>query len=189
MIILASSSPIRQHLLKKLMLPFETQAPNIDETHAPNETPQALVLRLAQQKAEAVAKQIDGLIIASDQVATLAKKILTKPQTHDNAVLQLQDCSNREVCFYTSLVLLDTRQHKIQTHLDTSTVFFRQLLDEQIHQYLHKDQPYQCAGSFKYEGLGIALFKKIQTQDSNALMGLPLIALVDMLTIAGVKIV
>ena len=193
-LILASSSPFRKELLTKLGLDFSTHAPDIDESRKDSETPEQLVYRLAEEKAAEVAKTQSGLIIASDQVATLGSgtqvddKILTKPHTHENAIKQLQQSSGNTVTFVTSLTLLNTNTGNIQTVIETFKVVFRTLSDEQIDNYLKKEQPYNCAGSFKSEALGISLFERLEGNDPNTLIGLPLIQLIKMLEHEGVDI-
>jgi MAF protein len=193
-LILASSSPFRKELLTKLGLDFSTHAPDIDESRKDGETPEQLVYRLAEEKAAEVAKTQSGLIIASDQVATLGSgtqvddKILTKPHTHENAIEQLQQSSGNTVTFVTSLTLLNTNTGNIQTVIENFKVIFRVLSDEQIDNYLKKEQPYNCAGSFKSEALGISLFERLEGNDPNTLIGLPLIQLIKMLEHEGVDI-
>lgn len=187
-IILGSSSIYRAELLKKLGLKFESFSPDIDETRLEGETPKALVYRLAEQKAYEVAKHKQGLIITSDQVAVLGDEILGKPHTHDNAVKQLNNCSGKKVSFLTSLSVLNTQSQQITTIIDIFSVYFKKLSQTQINNYLNKEQPYQCAGSFKSEGLGIALFEKLEGQDPNSLIGLPLIQLITLLEKHGVVI-
>jgi MAF protein len=193
-LILASSSPFRKELLTKLGLDFSTHAPDIDESRKDGETPEQLVYRLAEEKAAEVAKTQSGLIIASDQVATLGSgtqvddKILTKPHTHENAIEQLQQSSGNTVTFVTSLTLLNTNTGNIQTVIENFKVIFRVLSDEQIDNYLKKEQPYNCAGSFKSEALGIILFERLEGNDPNTLIGLPLIQLIKMLEHEGVDI-
>ncbi len=194
-LILASSSPYRRQLLEKLGLPFNSISADIDESPLPDEQPADLVTRLAQEKAATVAAlpstPTGSLIIASDQVATLGECILTKPHTHTRAIEQLTQSSGQVVHFNTSLCLLDTQQGALQPQqllADTFSVHFRTLTHKQIEAYLNKEQPYDCAGSFKSEGLGIALFKKLQGDDPNSLVGLPLIKLVEFLSNAGVEI-
>ena len=193
-LILASSSPFRKELLTKLGLDFSTHAPDIDESRKDGETPEQLVYRLAEEKAAEVAKTQSGLIIASDQVATLGSgtqvddKILTKPHTHENAIKQLQQSSGNTVTFVTSLTLLNTNTGNIQTVIENFKVIFRVLSDEQIDNYLKKEQPYNCAGSFKSEALGISLFERLEGNDPNTLIGLPLIQLIKMLEHEGVDI-
>ena len=193
-LILASSSPFRKELLTKLGLDFSTHAPDIDESRKDGETPEQLVYRLAEEKAAEVAKTQSGLIIASDQVATLGSgtqvddKILTKPHTHENAIKQLQQSSGNTVTFVTSLTLLNTSTGNIQTVIENFKVIFRVLSAEQIDNYLKKEQPYNCAGSFKSEALGISLFERLEGNDPNTLIGLPLIQLIKMLEHEGVDI-
>ena len=193
-LILASSSPFRKELLTKLGLDFSTHAPDIDESRKDGETPEQLVYRLAVEKAAEVAKTQSGLIIASDQVATLGSgtqvddKILTKPHTHENAIEQLQQSSGNTVTFVTSLTLLNTNTGNIQTVIENFKVIFRVLSAEQIDNYLKKERPYNCAGSFKSEALGISLFERLEGNDPNTLIGLPLIQLIKMLEHEGVDI-
>lgn len=189
-LVLASTSPYRKELLQRLGLEFTTAAPNVDEAHQPGEIPEHLVRRLAEEKARAVAKQFpDALIIGSDQVAVIDTKILTKPGTHENAVDQLQRCSGRSVTFLTGLCLLNTRSGKAQIEVVPFRVHFRPLNSGQIENYLRREQPYNCAGSFKSEGLGIALFERLEGDDPAALIGLPLIRLTRMLETEGMKVI
>lgn len=188
-IILASSSNYRRNLLQRLNLPFEAFAPNIDETPLPGERAQQTSLRLAMAKAHAVAGEYpDALIIASDQVALLDGRQLGKPLTHDNAVRQLRDLRGRCAIFYTSLAVLNSRTGNMQTAIAENQVCFRELTDNEIESYLQKEQPYDCAGSAKSEGLGIVLISRMEGEDPNALVGLPLIKLVTMLKNEGVKL-
>ncbi|MDC0964941.1 Maf family protein [Candidatus Thioglobus sp.] len=193
-LILASSSPFRQTLLSKLGLEFSVQSPDIDESRKPGESPEQLVYRLAQDKAWEVAKSQRGLIIASDQVATLQDGlgeqdvVLGKPHTHENAIKQLSSCSGNEVTFITSLCLLNTNSGNIQTIVETYKVIFKILKPEQIDTYLKKEQPYNCAGSFKSEGLGISLFSSLEGRDPNTLIGLPLIQLIKLLENEGIDV-
>lgn len=186
--VLASSSPARKIILEKLGISFKIVPPNIDESRQKNETAEALVKRLAMEKTRTIAQQERGIIIASDQVARVHQHILTKPQKHQNAVQQLQYCSGRWVDFFTSLTLINTQNKQKLAIVDKTQVLFRPLSLPQIEHYLLKEQPYQCAGSFKSESLGITLVQKIKTNDINALMGLPLIALVDMLLSQGIEL-
>jgi MAF protein len=187
-LILASSSIYRRQLLAKLGLAFDYISPNIDESPNSKESPQALVERLAQQKALAIAKDHPKhLIIGSDQVACLEQVILTKPGNFENAYRQLKHCSGKTVNFYTGLSLINSVNGNKQTATETFTVTFRQLSDTDIKNYLHREQPYDCAGSFKVEGLGICLFEKLSGNDPNSLIGLPLIKLIDMLHNEGVN--
>ena len=193
-LILASSSPFRQTLLSKLGLEFSVQSPDIDESRKLGESPEQLVYRLAQDKAQEVAKSQHGLIIASDQVATLQDGlgaqdvVLGKPHTHENAIKQLSACSGNVVTFVTSLCLLNTNSGNIQTIVETYKVIFKTLKPEQIENYLKKEQPYNCAGSFKSEGLGISLFTSLEGKDPNTLIGLPLIQLIKLLENEGIDI-
>ncbi len=189
-LVLASSSPYRRQLLEKLGLPFETISPEIDESAQPGEHPEALVARLAEHKARAAASHYpDALIIGSDQVAVLDGTIVGKPGSHANAVRQLQAASGKKIIFHTGVCLLNSRTGKTQTEAVPYTVVFRRLGRQQIENYLRKEQPYNCAGSFKSEGLGIALFERFEGEDPNTLIGLPLIRLVDMLEREGMAII
>lgn len=189
-IILASSSPYRRELLAKLGLTFQWQSPDIDERPSPGESPEALVARLAQEKARAIARtHDDALIIASDQVAVLNGQILGKPGNHANAVKQLNAASGQPVKFLTSLALLNSHSGGIQIEVVPFTVHFRPLTASEIENYLQKEQPYNCAGSFKSEALGIALFDRLEGDDPNTLIGLPLIRLIRMLKNEGVGVI
>jgi len=188
-LILASTSPFRRALLARLTLPFKTVAPNVDETQTKDESPQEMVLRLAEAKAQAVANQFpQSLIIGSDQIAVLDHHIIGKPGNHVHAVDQLQRASGRSIEFLTSLCVLNTATG--QRHLDVIpyTVVFRKLTDQEIEHYLRREQPYNCAGSFKSEGLGISLFEKQHGEDPTALIGLPLISLITMLRKEGIDV-
>jgi septum formation protein len=187
-LILASSSPYRQELLNKLGLAFESISPDIDETALDNETPTALVSRLALEKAQAVAaNHHKSLIIGSDQVAVIGDSIITKPHDHERARLQLRQSSGTSVTFLTSLCLYNSLSHEHQLIVEPFTVDFLTLSDEQIENYLLKEKPYNCAGSFKAEGLGITLFSRLHGDDPNSLIGLPLIQLIAMLRQQGVE--
>ena len=193
-LILASSSPFRKAILDKLRIDFKAAAPNINERRKNGETPFNLVNRLSKEKALEVAKSHSGLIIASDQVATLGNgnneddEILTKPGSHENAFLQLKKSSGKPITFLTGLVLLNTETLKIQTHVELFKVTFKQLSDNQILSYLNKEDVLNCAGSFKSEGLGIALFSRMEGNDPNSLIGLPTIQLIKMLAKENVHI-
>jgi len=188
-LILASTSPFRRALLTRLGLPFETANPAVDEALLAGESPEAGALRLSEAKARAVAGQHrDALIIGSDQVACLDGQIFGKPGTHDNALRQLQVMRGRRVNFFTGLCLLNARTGNAHRRGVATLVTFRNLTDEEIESYLHKEKPYHCAGSAKSEGLGIALIAKIDGEDPNALIGLPLIALCDLLRIENVSV-
>lgn len=188
-LVLASTSPYRKELLSRLKVPFEVAAPEVDETPLPGEAPQDTALRLAQLKARAVKEKFpDALIIGSDQVAVLEGTQLGKPHTHDNAVKQLRFMRGKTVGFHTALCLYNSRTDRMQAEVVLYLVSFRDLSDAQIEGYLRKEQPYNCAGSAKSEGLGIALIEKMEGSDPNALIGLPLIRLVDMLASEGVTL-
>ncbi len=180
-LILASSSPFREQLLAKLGLKFSIYIPDIDESRRAGETPEQLVYRLAEEKARKVGKTQSGLIIASDQVAVLKGEVLTKPNSAQNAFRQLEQSSGNTLTFLTSLTLLNTNTDNIQTVIEPFKVVFKTLSSQQINHYLYKEQPYHCAGSFKSEGLGIALLERLEGDDPNALIGLPLIQLIKML--------
>lgn len=188
-LILASTSVYRKAILDKLGIPFTCAAPNIDETPRAAEAPAAMVQRLALEKAKAVADQHPhALIIGSDQCAVLDGNILGKPGDHATAVQQLHASSGREVIFQTGLCLYDSRDGSYQLDVIPFHVVFRALSSVEIEAYLHKEQPYQCAGSFKSEGLGITLFERLQGDDPNTLIGLPLIRLAAMLRRQGWQI-
>ncbi|MCL6555606.1 MAG: Maf-like protein [Burkholderiales bacterium] len=188
-LVLASSSPYRRALLARLGLPFEVMAPQVDETPLAGEAPWDTALRLAQQKAEAVARHYPGaLIIGSDQVAVLDGNVLGKPGNFENAKKQLMAAANRRVVFHTALVLLNAATGHLKRRVVPFGVKFRPLSESQIERYLAKEQPYDCAGSAKSEGLGIVLIERFEGEDPNALVGLPLIALVDMLAEEGVSL-
>ena len=185
-LVLASTSPYRQRLLARLALPFETIAPGTDETPLPGEPPAALAERLALAKARSVANTYPGaLVIGSDQVATLDGRFLGKPGDHATATAQLRACSGREVVFLTGLALYCAADSIDLRHVEPFRVQFRTLSDEQIDYYLRAEQPYDCAGSFKCEGLGISLFEAMTGADPTSLEGLPLIALTTMLAAAA----
>lgn len=189
-LILASSSPYRRELLSRLQIPFTVQSPGIDETPMAGEAPEQTALRLAQAKARKVAEAYPAaLIIGCDQVATLDGLQLGKPLTHDNAVKQLALMRGRSVIFHSALCLYNASNQQMQAEVVPFTVTFRNLSDAQIENYLQKEQPYQCAGSAKSEGLGIAVIASMQGDDPNALIGLPLIRLIDMLAQQGVTVI
>ena len=188
-LILGSSSPYRRELLDRLGLVYECDSPEIDESRLADESAETLVVRLAEAKARAVAVRHPGaLIIGSDQVAVLDGEILGKPGNHDKALEQLRKASGQLVTFQTGLCLYDANSDTAQVDRVPFAVQFRQLTDAQIEHYLQREQPYNCAGSFKSEGLGIALFEWMQGEDPNALIGLPLIRLVSMLETAGLPV-
>ncbi len=188
-LILASSSPYRQQLLKKLGLPFSCISPDIDERPLVNERSQTLAQRLSIEKARAVADQAgEVLIIGSDQVCCLDGQPLGKPGNPQNAIAQLQRLSGRAVTFYTGLCLINNHTGTCQSCVEPFTVHFKKLSLEQIQAYVEKDRPWDCAGSFKAEGLGIALFERLEGEDPNALTGLPLIRLIQLLKNEGIDV-
>lgn len=181
-LILASTSPFRKTILDKLGVDFDIASPEVDETALSNETPQQLVERLSIAKAKAVADKVDSaLVIGSDQVSVIDGAIIGKPHNHENAVKQLQNASGKTVTFYTGLCLYNASTDQYQSEVIPFNVVFRHLSQQQIERYLKKETPYNCAGSFKSEALGIVLFEKLEGEDPNTLMGLPLIRLVKML--------
>ena len=188
-LILASTSRYRQALLHKLGLPFSSAAPDTDETPQPGESAAQLVLRLAQAKAASVARQFDqGWVIGSDQVCAIDDQILGKPGNHAQAVLQLRMLAGRAVTFYTGLCLWDAASQQYQLTMEPFVVHFRALSDSVIENYLQQEQPYDCAGSFKSEVLGICLFDRFEGRDPNTLIGLPLMALTDMFLAWGLSL-
>jgi len=188
-LILASSSPYRRQVLEKLQLPFIAQAPDVDESCHDQENARQLVLRLAQAKARALQAQYPtALIIGSDQVAVCQGEILGKPGTMENAIRQLERSSGHSVRFETGLCLLNSKTGNTQLHCESFTVHFRQLSAQQIRRYLELEQPFNSAGSFKSEGLGICLFSRLEGDDPNALIGLPLIQLTTMLANEGINL-
>jgi len=189
-LILASSSQYRRELLTHLQIPFTCISPDVDETPVSGELPQQTALRLAQVKARKVGDaHAEALIIGCDQVATLDNQQLGKPLTHDNATRQLRLMRGREVTFHSALCLYNAATNSMQAEVVPYVVRFRNLTDAQIENYLIKEQPYHCAGSAKSEGLGIAIIEKMTGDDPNALIGLPLIALVNMLQNEGFAVI
>jgi septum formation protein len=189
-LILASGSRYRQELLSRLQFAFSVRSPDIDESRLDGESPPQTALRLARQKAEAIARtNSEAVIIGSDQVAHLDGEHIGKPGTHANALIQLKKMQGRSVVFHTALCVLDgrdvTNERHVQTATIDTTVLFRTLSEVQLDAYLRIEQPYDCAGSAKNEGLGIALIASIRSEDPTALTGLPLIALCSMLSHAG----
>jgi septum formation protein len=188
-IILASTSPYRRRLLERLQISFECISPEVDEAPLPDEAPRQLASRLALTKAQSVARaHPDALVIGGDQVATLDGQLIGKPGSPKSAVAQLRSSSGRDVEFYTAVAVISQRTQFERAHVEPTTVHFRKLAEDQIEDYLSKEQPYDCAGSFKIEGLGIALFKGISGNDPTALEGLPLIKLTEILGEAGLNI-
>jgi len=189
-LILGSSSIYRRDLLQRLGLPFTSVSPDIDETPLDGEATIATALRLAAAKARTLASQYPhALIIASDQVADLDGALLGKPGNHDNAVRQLQAMRGKRVVFHTALCLLDAASGRQQLESVPTTVYFREITDAEIEHYLRQEQPYDCTGSAKIESLGVALVRKIESDDPTALIGLPLIALVSMLRREHVNVI
>lgn len=188
-IVLGSTSPFRKALLERLAIDFICDAPDIDETPLDNEPIQDMVIRLAIEKARTIAdRHPDSLIIGSDQSAVLNGEKLSKPGNFDKAFQQLSRASGQKITFQTGLCLLNTTTGNIQSSCIPYTVVFKTLTPAMIENYLHKEQPYNCAGSFKSEGLGIALFERFEGDDPNALIGLPLIQLVNYLNNEGFSI-
>lgn len=188
-LVLASTSAYRRELLQRFDLPFDVARPDIDETPLPGETPQATAERLAVEKARAVAGQFeDALIIGSDQVATVNGRIYGKPGSHERAVAQLRELSGKTVNFFTGLCLLNATTGNADIRGIPTLVTFRHLSIDEIENYLRREPAYNCAGSAKSEGLGIALLSSMRGDDPNALVGLPLIALCDMLRQQGMSV-
>lgn len=188
-LILASTSPYRRELLSRLGVPFDVAAPGTEEGRRPGEDPKAMVARLAREKAAAVAAKNDrGLVIGSDQCAVLGDIVLGKPGSYDKAVSQIAAASGHSVRFLTAVCLHDAVSGQVREALDETVVKFRKLDDVEIRRYVDREQPLDCAGSFKSEGLGITLFERIENRDPTALMGLPLIALSGLLRDAGLTL-
>lgn len=189
-IVLASTSPYRRELLERLRLAFEVRGPHVDETPLAREAPRATALRLAQAKARAVAPAFPGaLVIGCDQVAELEGACVGKPGSHENAFAQLKAMRGRDVLFHTALALFNAGSGSMQTAEVPTAVRFRHYTDDEIERYLALEQPYDCAGSAKIEGLGITLVERVTGDDPSALIGLPLIALAGMLRKEGVPLV
>ena len=188
-LVLASSSVYRAELLSRLGIPFRIEYPNIDETRLENESPKSLVERLGRSKASVIAEQTNNaLIIGSDQIAICNDRVLGKPGDHETAVDQLLFLSGKRITFLTSLCLINSISHKESLKTISTNVTLRELSHTQILHYLDKEKPFNCAGSFKSEGLGIALIKSIKSEDHSALVGLPLIELCNMLSKEGALI-
>ena len=188
-LILASTSIYRKSLLEKLSLPFTFKAPDIDETPFKNESPDELVKRLSKQKALEIAKtNPEAIIIGSDQVCTIDGQITGKPLTEDNAIQQLVKASGKKITFYTGLCVYSGKTQQISCDVELFNVYFKTLSLAEIEFYVKKEQPLYCAGSFKSEGLGIALFEKLEGRDPNSLIGLPLILLIEMLKTHGINV-
>ena len=188
-LVLASTSPFRKQLLQRLGIDFDCDKPDIDESPLQDEDVTDMVIRLAEAKARAVAERRPGsLIIGSDQSAVLDGDKLSKPGNYDNAFRQLKRASGRKIVFQTGLCLLNSDTGNVQSACIPYTVVFRELSDDMIDDYLRREQPYNCAGSFKSEALGIALFERFEGEDPNSLVGLPLIRLVRFLENEGMKV-
>lgn len=187
-LVLASTSRYRKSILDKLSIPFSVAAPQCDETPLENETPQELVMRLALNKSQSCSLDKPSLVIGSDQVCVIDGNIVGKPHSREKAIEQLTSASGKIITFYTGLALYNTHSQQYQQQLDTFRVHFRQLTQQKIECYIDKELPLDCAGSFKSEGLGIALFNKLEGDDPNALIGLPLITLITMLEQQGIDI-
>jgi MAF protein len=196
-LLLASSSIYRQQLLSKLQLPFDCASPDIDESVLQDEHPSDYVKRLAIEKAKALQNDFpDHIIIGSDQCAVLEinsgvnvqQQILGKPHTIEKAVKQLMDCSGKHITFLTGLSCFNSKTQQTLAIVEPFSVHFRELTEAQIRRYIEQEMPLDCAGSFKSEGLGIRLFSKLEGRDPNSLIGLPLIALVDLLQEMGIEV-
>tara|TARA_R110002110_G_scaffold14698_1_gene67608 strand:- start:26853 stop:27485 length:633 start_codon:yes stop_codon:yes gene_type:complete len=188
-IILASTSPYRRQLLKRLAIDFDCEAPAVEENRIRGESPDQMALRLATAKALAVAtRHPDAMVIGSDQVAALDDIILGKPGSHAKAVAQLRASSGRRVDFFTGVALISDAGRSLRSQVETFSVYFRTLSDEEIIRYVDHEKPFDCAGSFKWEGLGISLFERLQGNDPTSLEGLPLIALCQLLRESGVDV-
>ncbi|RMG29495.1 MAG: septum formation inhibitor Maf [Gammaproteobacteria bacterium] len=187
-LVLASTSPYRRELLRRLGLPFDCLAPQVDESPRPGETPQALVRRLSRDKALAVAAGPESLVIGSDQAAVCAGEVLGKPGGAEAARAQLRFLSGRTVVFHTGLCVHEVRTGRLHEACVDTEVVFRSLTEDEIARYLEKERPYDCAGSFKSEGLGITLFEAIRSEDPTALVGLPLIRLAAFLRRCGLPL-
>ena len=188
-LVLGSTSRYRRELLERLRVPFEVAAPHVDETPLPGELPEALAVRLALAKAQAVATQFPkAVVIGSDQVADLNGEPMGKPGTHERAVLQLRQMRGQTVIFQTALAVVCLETGLTQQDIAQVRVVFRDLSDDEIEHYLRAEQPYDCAGSAKSEGLGIALLERIDSDDPTALIGLPLIRTARMIAAAGIRL-
>lgn len=188
-IVLASTSRYRAELLRRLLDDFEQVAPDVDEQPLPHEAPAARAMRLAAAKASAVSgKRPGAVVIGSDQVAVLGDTILHKPGSIESTHEQLRASSGKTVDFHTCLCVIDGRDKSAKTYADLTRVVFRTLTDDEIERYVARERPLDCAGSFKSEGAGIALFERIESEDPTALVGLPLIALARLLREAGLPV-
>jgi len=188
-LVLASTSPYRRELLTRLGIPFDVATPRVDEGRLAGETAEAMVSRLAQAKAEAVARGLGkGLVIGSDQAAVLGGVVLGKPGNYDTAVSQLEAAAGRTVRFLTAVCVVDAATSRQEQALDETLVRFRDLDRAEIERYVEREQPFDCAGSFKVEGLGISLFESVQNNDPTGLQGLPLIATARLLRSFGLQL-
>jgi septum formation protein len=188
-LILASTSSYRRALLKRLQIPFDSVPPDVDETRLAEEPAAALVARLAQAKADAVAARFpDAIVVGSDQAAVRGDEILGKPLSVERCELQLQASSGREVAFLTAVHVVDGRTRRREHHVDRTVVRFRTLSADEISRYVERDGPLDCAGGFKAESLGIALFERIESSDPTALTGLPLVWLAAAFRRAGLPV-
>jgi len=188
-LVLASTSQFRRQLLERFGIQFNVAAPEVDETPQPGETAIDLVNRLARAKADAVARRHpQSLVIGSDQVALQGRDILGKPGSVDRCIAQLRACSGQRVTFSTAVHIIRTDSGSNESHLDTTTVYFRRLDDDEIRRYVDRERPLQSAGGFKVEGLGISLFERVESQDPTALIGLPLIWVAGALRRMGLSI-
>ncbi|EKO3557760.1 septum formation inhibitor Maf [Vibrio metschnikovii] len=188
-LVLASTSPYRQQLLEKLAIPFVTASPDCDETPLTDETPEQLVMRLATNKARSCQLSSPSLVIGSDQVCVINGQIIGKPYNRETAIHQLLQQSGQTITFYTGLALHNTQTEQTQVTIDTFKVHFRTLTPDMVARYVDKEQPFYCAGSFKSEGLGIALFERLEGDDPNSLIGLPLIKLIKLLESEQIRVI
>ena len=188
-VLLASSSSYRRELLTRILPEFDCAAPEVDESPAEGESPEATALRLSALKAFSCAKaRPDTVVIGSDQIPALGDRSLSKPGSHDRAMEQLQACAGRQVIFFTAVSVTGPGPEPMESFVDKTVIQFRPISDEQIQRYLEKERPYDCAGSFKAEALGIVLFESIDTKDPTAIQGLPLIWLSDCLSRRGIPL-
>ncbi|MEO8188028.1 MAG: Maf family nucleotide pyrophosphatase [Burkholderiaceae bacterium] len=189
LIVLASTSRYRRELLERLRCPFDVQAPHVDEAALPSETPRETAMRLARDKAAAVAARFPGaVVIGSDQMVDADGTSLGKPMSHEAALAQLQSLQGRAAVFYTALAVIGPTPNSVQVDCIPTTVKFRNLSKERLETYLRADQPYDCAGAAKIESLGIVLIESVESSDPTALIGLPLIRLTSMLSAAGIDL-
>lgn len=189
-IVLASSSPYRKQLLSKILSNFRCASPDIDESKLATENFREMAERLSIEKAHALSEQFpNSLIIGSDQVACIDEQILRKPLNKENNLTQLKLCQGKTAYFYTGVCLLNSKTGEYQSAVENYATTFRNLNEQQLKNYIDKEQPFNCAGGFKMEGLGISLFKSIEGQDPNILIGLPLIRLVEMFENEGIQVI